>query len=109
MAITVYIRYTGSNGSAQRFAQEMLSSGIVRRIREEAGYLRYSYYQPLEEPETVLLIDRWTDQQALDRHHASPMMQQIIRLREKYGLAMAVQRFVDDETAIPEQDRAFIL
>jgi quinol monooxygenase YgiN len=31
------------------------------------GNLRYQYFQPLDDPETVLLIDSWTDQAAIDK------------------------------------------
>ena len=74
MAITVNLYYTGTKGSAAAFAQEMIASGTVEAIRLEEGNLQYEYFQPLEDPETILLIDSWQDQQALDRHHASPMM-----------------------------------
>ena len=49
----------------------------------------------MEEENTVLLIDSWKDQSSLDLHHASPMMAQICKLREKYGLGMRVERYVD--------------
>lgn len=86
MAITVNIYYQGKDGNARRFAEEMISSGIVKDIRAEAGNLRYEYFFPMEDGETVLLIDSWKDQQAIDTHHASPMMGKIIELREKYDL-----------------------
>ena len=40
MAITVNIRYTGKNGNARKFAEEMNRSGTVAAIRAEAGNLR---------------------------------------------------------------------
>ena len=57
MAITVNLRYTGKNGNAKKFAEEMTSSGTVNLIRAEVGNLRYEYYISMEDPETVLLID----------------------------------------------------
>jgi hypothetical protein len=36
------------------------------------------------------------------------MMQQIIRLREKYDLAMKVERYVTDEMGIPSSDKKYI-
>ena len=92
--ITVNIRYTGKDGAARKFAEEMTASGTVAGIRAEAGNLRYEYYQPLDDPETVLLIDSWTDQEAIDVHHGSPMMATIAALREKYDLHMSVERYV---------------
>lgn len=106
MAITVNLYYTGKDGAARRFAEEMVSSGTAGAIRAEAGNLRYEYFFPMEDPETVLLIDSWADQAALDAHHASPMMGQIAALREKYDLHMRVERYVSDET--PDTDAAFI-
>ena len=107
MSITVNLRYTGKDGSARRFAEEMASSGTVDAIRNEAGNLRYEYYESLDDPETILLIDSWESQEAIDVHHASPMMQKIMELREKYDLHMTVERFVSDDT-MPDSDKSFI-
>ena len=106
MAITVNLRYTGKNGNARKFAEEMTSIGTVAAIRAEAGNLRYEYYQPLDDPETILLIDSWENQEAIDIHHASPMMATIAALREKYDLHMTVERYVSAET--PETENRFI-
>lgn len=108
MAITINIYYTGQNGNARKFAEEMMVNGIVDEIRSEEGNLRYEYFFPMNDAETVLLIDSWENQQALDIHHKSPMMQKIIELREKYGLSMKVERYISDDKGIPEKDRAFI-
>lgn len=105
--ITVNIRYKGTNGSALDFAWEMIGSGTVDRIRKEIGNLCYEYYQSLEDPEVILLVDSWMDQEAIERHHASGMMEVIMKLREKYDLHMEAVRFREDE-GIPETDQAFI-
>jgi len=108
MAITVNIYYSGMDGNARKFAEEMTAGGVVDRIREEKGNLRYEYFLPMANPETVLLIDSWKDQQSLDEHHASPMMATIAELREKYDLHMKVERYVEDTHGVPVTDRAFI-
>ena len=106
--ITVNLYYTGTNGSARAFAEEMVQSGTVAAIRAEDGNVRYEYFFPMDDPETVLLIDRWRDQAAIDAHHASPMMAQIAALREKYDLHKRVERFVSDDSGLPEKDMKFI-
>ena len=106
--ITVNLYYTGTNGSARAFAAEMVQSGTVAAIRAEDGNVRYEYFFPMDDPETVLLIDQWRDQAAIDVHHASPMMAQIAALREKYDLHMRVERFVSDDSGLPEKDMKFI-
>ena len=101
--ITVNLFYRGTNGSARAFAEEMEASGIAENIRKEPGNLRYQYFQPLDDPETILLIDSWKDQAAIDAHHASPMMAQLAALREKYDLHMTAERFVSEELGTDEQ------
>lgn len=96
MSITVNLYYTGTNGNARKFAEEMTASGLVAQVRAEEGNERYEYFFPMEDPETVLLIDRWRDQAALDFHHKSPMMEQIARLRTKYKLRLRVERYADE-------------
>lgn len=108
MAITVNIYYTGKNGNAKKFAQEMVSSGIVKEIRAEEGNIRYEYFFPMDDEETVLLIDSWIDQKSIDVHHASPMMKKITQLREKYDLHMNVERYLSDNTEISSADASFI-
>ena len=108
MSIVMNLYYTGTNGSARKFAEEMERSGTADRIRAESGNERYAYFYPADDPETVLLIDIWKDQQAIDAHHASPMMAEIARLREKYDLHMRAERYVTDEAGIPESDAGFI-
>ena len=96
MSLMIHILYTGTDGNARRFAEEMMSSGLVDAIRQEEGNEQYAYYFPMEDPETVLLIDKWKDQAALDIHHKSVMMEQIAALRKKYKIRMKVQRFTEE-------------
>ena len=106
MSISVNLYYHGRDGSARKFAEEMEKSGIADAIRAEEGNLRYAYFQPLNDPETILLIDSWRDQAAIDAHHASPMMKQLAELRNKYDLHMEAERYTAAE--VPRSDDAFL-
>ena len=108
MSITVNLYYKGEGGSAASFAREMEERGIADAIRAEEGNERYEYFIPMKDPETMLLIDSWRDQESLDRHHASPMMGEIVKLRDKYDLHMSVERYVSDEGGVPDKDKDFI-
>ena len=59
MAITINIYYAGTNGSARKFAEEMVTNGIVDEIRAEEGNLKYEYYLPMNVSliaSTVLIV-----------------------------------------------------
>ncbi|MEJ7220182.1 antibiotic biosynthesis monooxygenase family protein [Staphylococcus gallinarum] len=96
MSLTVNLYYTGKNGSAKRFIEAMINEGIVARIKAQPGNLKYDYFLSYEDPETVLLIDSWINQEALDKHHASDMMKEIAVLRDKYDLHMKMERYKED-------------
>lgn len=83
----VNLYYTGTDGAARAFAEEMERGGTADRVRAEAGNERYAYFFPADDPETVLLMDIWTVQG---------------------GLRMRAERYVTDREGIPEADRAFI-
>ena len=105
MSFTINIYYKGQNGSAKKFANEMISSGIVDEIRNKKGNLRYEYFEPLEDEETILLIDSWESEEALDNHHKSDTMNKIIELRNKYDLHMKVEKYILDNN---NQDEKYI-
>ena len=103
--LTVLIRYKGKDDAAKRFVEEMISSGIVSDIRNEEGNLRYEYFFPQEEDGSVLLVDSWANQEALERHHELPLMGKIKELREKYDLHMEVEKY---ESLYDEKDEKYI-
>ena len=94
MCLTINIYYTGKNCSARAFAKEMVESGLVERIRKEEGNLKYEYFFPMDDEETVLLIDRWENEEAIEKHHKTEMMSEIAKLRDKYNIHMRVEQFV---------------
>ena len=102
MAFTINIYYTGKDGNARKFAEEMRARGLVEKIRAEKGNLRYDYFLPVDDGETVLLIDAWESEEALGLHHKSPMMAEIAALREKFHLKMRVQKFQDFDEKISD-------
>lgn len=106
--VTMNLYYTGTNGNARKFVEEMESSGTADAIRAEKGNLRYDYFFSAADPETVLLIDSWKDQASIDAHHATPMMATIAALREKYDLHMRAERYYRAEQDIPSSDKSFI-
>ena len=93
MSITINIYYTGKNGDARKFAKEMIETGVVEDIKNEDGNEMYEYFYPAGDDESVLLIDRWKNKEALDLHHKSKMMEKIAELRKKYNLHMKVNMY----------------
>ena len=97
MKLVINIYYTGKNGSARKFVKEMVENGVVDRVRSEEGNEMYEYFFPMNDHETVLLIDKWSGDEYLNRHHKSSMMKEIAVLRDKYHLKMRVEQYREKE------------
>lgn len=106
--IVVFIYYKGKNKNALKFAKEMKQKGIVDKIKAKEGNIRYDYFIPFDDEETVVLIDGWENEKTLFEHHNSSIMQDIIELRNKYDLKMTVERYELKQEDIPEFDKSFI-
>ena len=95
--LVINIHYSGKNGAARSFAKAMEKTGLLELIRSEPGNLGYEYFYPAQDEETVLLIDKWVNQEALDAHHQSPLMERIAELRDRFDLHMRVERYISIE------------
>lgn len=69
---------------------------MIKECREE-GNERYEYFFPMDDSKTVMLVDKWKNQEALDLHHKSELMQEIADLRNKYKLKMRVEKLTEWE------------
>lgn len=101
--LTVIIRYKGEKDNPKKFVEEMISSGLVNEIRKEEGNIRYEYFFPMDDTHSVLLIDSWINQEALDRHHKLPLMNKIKELREKYDLHMEAEKYQEIKDGTDEK------
>ncbi len=45
---------------------------LAAESRKEEGCLAYDLYESTSAPDTFVTVERWTDQEALDTHMASP-------------------------------------
>lgn len=80
----------------RKFADETESGGTAS-IRSRDGNLCCEYFFPMNDPETVLLINFWRSQKDPDLHHGSTQMETISALREKSNFHMTAERCISDD------------
>ncbi|MBE6747819.1 MAG: antibiotic biosynthesis monooxygenase [Ruminococcaceae bacterium] len=97
MSIALNLYYKGKNGSAKRFTEEIEKSGLADKIRNQPGNECYEYFTSMKDKETILLVDRWEDDDALHFHHDSSDMIKIGELKDKYDLELKVERYVTEK------------
>ena len=97
MSIALNVYYKGKNGTAKMFMEEMEKSGFADNIRNKAGNECYEYFMSIRDKETILLVDRWEDDDALHFHHNSDDMIKVAELKDKYDLEVKIERYVTEE------------
>ena len=93
MAVVVNVYYSGGNGAARRFADRVRSEGVLAEVRSEIGCERYEYYISSEDPERVLLVERWADIPSFEAHKAGGPLERIHRIQEGAGVSAVIERF----------------
>ena len=84
--IILHCTYTCRPGMAQAFVRALKDSGAQAAVRAEDGCLQYDYHISCEVPDTVVLLEKWRDAAALERHQQQPHMETIRALKAQYVL-----------------------
>ena len=57
--LLLLVKYTAKPGGGEKFVREITASGILNTVRAEDGCEGYDYYFSAENPDTVLLVEKW--------------------------------------------------
>ena len=91
--IVLHVTYTCRPNQAPDFVRAIKSAGLQEAIRAEDGCLQYDYHLSCETPDTVVLLERWRDAAALERHLAQPHMARLRELKGFYALGTKLERY----------------
>ena len=70
--ITVVATIHPKPGHADALIREMQANAA--NVHNEAGCLHYTYHRGIDDPEAIVVIERWASEAALQEHAAAPHM-----------------------------------
>lgn len=94
--IILNLYYKLNPGSKEKFLDEVYSLGIVQKTQAENGCIAYDFYASYDK-DSVLLIEKWADNESLDAHKEQAHLKQLLSLKEKYGITTTVEAFTRNE------------
>lgn len=97
LSIALNLYYKGKSGSAKMFMEEMEKSGLADNIRNKDGNEGYEYFYSVRDKDMILLVEKWSDNDALHFHHNSEDMKKQAELKDKYELELKVKRYVTED------------
>lgn len=83
-SITLLITYTIKQGLRQEFLQAVNDCGVVAKSRLDDGCLSYAYYMPIDQPDQVLLIEKWTSEAKQQAHLQLPHAKAFLPIKVQY-------------------------
>ena len=90
--VVLNVEYIMKPGGAKAFVQEITDSGLLAEILTHEGCQRYEYFLPME-GENLLLVERWTDADALAKHAAAPCMAKVQEIKAKYASSVILEKY----------------
>lgn len=82
--LMLFVTYTTKPGMREAFTDEILKSGVLKKIRRESGCLGYEYYQPVGRADEILLLEKWETEEQQALHLKQPHMEILKSIKNKY-------------------------
>ena len=93
--IVLNVTYRCKPELREAFLERIRKEGIDAASRAETGNLKYDYYIPYDASDDLLLIEKWTDEDALKAHAETPHYARLKELKPAYVTDTLVERFAD--------------
>ena len=92
--VILHVYYYCKSGMAEAFVRALKDSGLQAKVQAEDGCIQYDYHLSCEREDTVVLLEKWRDAAALEKHLAQPHMEEIRNVKERYVEESRVEKFV---------------
>ena len=79
----VNVVYTMKPGMRAQFLEEVAACGAQEAVRREAGCLQYDYFLSVDDPDKLLLVEKWTDPESQKVHTTQPHMDLIAAVKDR--------------------------
>ena len=95
-AVLLLVTYQMKAGMRDAFLQEITRAGILEKIRQERGCLRYAYFRDAEDPNSLLLIEKWESPALQQAHMAQPHMEKLKEIKSRFVEQTIVEQILTE-------------
>ncbi len=92
--ILLLVKYTATPDGGKKFVKEVTDAGLLNTVRAEDGCEGYDYFFSAENPDTVLLIEKWASAKQQEAHLQTSHMAELMKIKEKYISGTSVEKTV---------------
>lgn len=93
--LTWNVIYHCKPGQREAFYQALCDLGIRDNSMQEAGNLGYDYFFDAQDPDALLLVERWTELEMQQLHCQTPVFAGLQALKARFCEDVSINRFSD--------------
>lgn len=82
--IILNVTYSCKQGQREAFLDAIKTEGLDVASRKEEGNSKYDYYASTQDPDELLLIEHWRDEDALNAHFEQPHFRKLGQLKDEF-------------------------
>ncbi len=91
--IVLNVTYKCKPGMREAFLEAIRAEGLDAASRAEAGNSKYDYYFAADEPDVLLLVEHWRDEEAVRLHNAEPHFRRLGEVKAAFVEETILERF----------------
>ena len=84
--LLLLVKYKTKHNAGKDFIDKVNSSGILKRIYAEDGFISYNYYFDAADQDGILLVEEWESEVHQQKHLQAAHMNELKKIKEKYVL-----------------------
>lgn len=92
--IILNVTYKCKPQMRDEFLEMIMSEGIDVSCRGEDGNIKYDYYIPTDDSDDLLLVEKWRDAEALDKHSKQPHFARLGEMKKDFVNDTIIEKFV---------------
>ena len=94
--LVLNVTYKCVPGKREEYRELIRSEGLDTAARNEAGNGKYDFYMSTEDPDEMLLIEFWKDEEALRLHGSMPHFIRLGEIKEGRVLSTEIKKYFTD-------------
>ena len=91
--LTIIVTYKTKPGMAKAYYDRVVSEGVAAGVRQEEGNKGYDFYMPMDQPDTIVLIEKWDNKACADAHAGTPNVKKLASFKADYVLETQAVRY----------------
>ncbi len=89
----MHVIYKIKEGKRNEFIQKVMEAGIITASKQETGNLFYQYFFPIDDNNSVLLIEAWVDANAQAAHCTTENFKRLSEIKKDYVEKVIIKKY----------------